>query len=91
MHSLPDYIARAKGRAAKTLIQQQWDEACDNSTIHCACGQIRDLKHAYRCLYCGVWFCFRCAEAHFGQTLLEWTQSKRVERRAALRCHAPNS
>lgn len=30
------------------------------------CGRETGLLHAYRCYYCGIWFCERCAAGHFG-------------------------
>jgi hypothetical protein len=26
------------------------------------------MANAYKCLYCGFWFCLPCAEIHFGKT-----------------------
>ena len=34
------------------------------------------MDQAYRCLYCGIWWCEKCAETHFGQT--------KAERKAAI-------
>jgi len=30
------------------------------------CGKRIALVLAYRCAYCGVWFCHTCAQVHFG-------------------------
>jgi len=38
------------------------------ATITCPCGRQRAVVKMYQCLYCGVWFCEWCAEAHFGKT-----------------------
>lgn len=62
----------------------QYSEATNLGTIHCSCGQLRHLTMAFRCLYCGKWFCFPCAEAHFGETVTEYRQRKRTEWRGLL-------
>ena len=41
-------------------------------TITCPCGRERALVLMYKCLFCDVWFCQQCAEAHFGKTRAEW-------------------
>lgn len=35
-------------------------------TVTCPCGARRNVRSAFRCFYCGVWFCSSCAEEHFG-------------------------
>lgn len=42
-------------------------------TVPCAeCGNEVRLIYLYRCRWCGLWFCPKCAEKHFEQTdLLE--------------------
>ena len=57
-----------------------WKDACDQKTITCPCGQLRAIELAFRCLYCGIWFCHPCAEIHFGQTFADWVKEKRVEK-----------
>lgn len=79
-----EYLCRATGPEKKKLLQDQWNEACEKGTIHCACGQIRSVLLAYRCLYCGMWLCVNCAEVHFGLTIQQWIEKKRVQRRAEL-------
>lgn len=37
-----------------------------NVTIRCGCNKKVRLIMAYRCLYCGVFYCKECAEEHFG-------------------------
>jgi hypothetical protein len=46
-------------------------------SVTCPCGKVRTLSDMYKCLYCGVVFCFHCAEEHFGQTLNDWVSEKR--------------
>ena len=36
------------------------------SQIRCGCYKLVKFIYAYRCLYCGVWYCKQCAEEHFG-------------------------
>ena len=35
---------------------------------------------AYRCLYCGLWFCQACASTHFGATRGEYYAANAAER-----------
>jgi len=35
---------------------------------HKGCGKWVRIDFAYKCLYCGFWFCAACAEVHFGKT-----------------------
>ena len=44
---------------------------------HKNCGKQVSIEYAFRCLYCGFWFCRACAEVHFGMTreehMIEYT------------------
>lgn len=44
--------------------------------LQCYCNNRHPLDQMYRCLYCGVYFCFKCAEEHFGQTVEEWVENR---------------
>ena len=81
---LQSYVARAEGSEKKRVIADQWSEATAQNSITCTCGLQRALPLAFRCLYCGQYYCHRCAEIHFGQTLAEWVGKKRIERRECL-------
>ena len=37
-----------------------------NGTITCGCGGTLPTRFAYRCYYCGEFYCRACAPAHFG-------------------------
>ena len=81
---LQAYIMRADKTQA-VVLQEQWAQATEYGSIYCAgCGLRRHLTLAYRCLYCGIWYCAGCAEAHFGQTVQEWVDKKRAERRSEM-------
>jgi hypothetical protein len=71
MPSLVEYMGWAREPGKLRRLKQQWSEACDKGTITCGCGQLRALTHAFRCLYCGEWFCVPCAEKHFGEGIHE--------------------
>jgi hypothetical protein len=45
--------------------------------IVCGCGSIRPIRFMYRCLYCGEYYCFTCAELHFGQTVKDYKKSQK--------------
>jgi hypothetical protein len=83
--SLTEYVDAAASPEKAEQLHRQWAKAVNTGTIICGCGQLRALELAYRCLYCGEWYCFRCAEVHFGMTVQQWRESKRVELRIALR------
>lgn len=83
MSDLQYYLLHANADQ-KPVLERQYREAVHLSTITCACGQLRAVHMAYRCLYCGVWFCFKCMERHCGQTVAAWLEKKRQKVRARL-------
>jgi len=52
-------------RAAYKKQYKQIRGKCPDVT--CVCGKTINMHYAYRCLYCGIYFCETCAKAHFGQ------------------------
>lgn len=50
-----------------------------NSTpkLTCFCGLIIYWLNAFRCLYCGEWYCQKCAEEHFGKTREAWAKDNK--------------
>lgn len=42
------------------------------ATVTCPCGWRRGLTLTHKCLYCGIYFCVRCAEQHFGKTVEQY-------------------
>lgn len=44
--------------------------------IRCGCQKKVPIMHAFRCLYCGEWYCQTCAEDHFGMTREEWARDQ---------------
>jgi hypothetical protein len=75
--SLEEYLISAPAEKRPQLRQQHQD-AVTYHRITCGCGLPRALNLAYKCLYCGEWFCFSCAETHFGTTYREWITAKRA-------------
>jgi hypothetical protein len=82
--ALNDYVMRATDEAKRLRLVKQWRDACETNCITCCCGQLRHITKAFRCLYCGEWYCQNCAEDHFGQTVQDWVEKKRAERRREL-------
>lgn len=74
------YLLSAKAENKERLKQQHLD-AANTQTITCSCGQKRHLTLAFKCLYCGQWFCFSCAEQHFGKTVEEYREEERAKLR----------
>jgi len=40
--------------------------------VTCGCGLCMPLRFAYKCLYCGEYYCMKCVEVHFGKTREEY-------------------
>lgn len=60
----------------RAIAKSQFKEAIETIGVTCGCGHRLPLRFSYRCYYCGVYFCDRCAAVHFGET--------REERKARL-------
>jgi len=53
---------RLQGR--EILEQLAWDRG-KAPRVTCRCGKRLSVLMAFRCFYCGVWFCKECAAEHF--------------------------
>ena len=91
MNNINDYVFREQSAALKGLLRQQWHEATNGQIITCVCGKRRELFAMYRCLYCGLYLCVRCAEDHFGKTIEQWVVNKRIETRLVLEQNNDNT
>lgn len=78
MSALSEYLHNTTDPNKQEFLREQYHEASNHGSIHCCCGQIRALTMAYRCLYCGLWFCRSCSEVHFGMTIQEWRDKKKI-------------
>ncbi len=57
----------------KFIKQQEKDEIpAKHTKIRCSCLTLVRWVDAYRCLYCGIFYCRACAEQHFGKTIEEY-------------------
>lgn len=79
MSDLQSYLDVASDKV-QAILRQQYKAAAESAVIICPCGHSRALSRAYRCLYCGLYFCEKCAERHFGKTRLEWYAERRGEK-----------
>lgn len=52
-------------------IQEEDNIPLEHTKIRCGCHKLVNYKYAYRCLYCGVWYCRDCAQEHFGYKVLD--------------------
>lgn len=54
-------------RDTKTTIARiQMAELINSNHCHCAsCHAQAKVTMAYKCRWCGVWYCHKCAEKHF--------------------------
>ena len=65
--SVPDrrVIMREQLLAVKRLVKDE--------TLACAeCGRQTPIFYAYRCRWCGFYFCPTCASHHFGPDVSVW-------------------
>lgn len=77
---LDAYLERAASHPEKRQrVKIQHETACEHGAIVCGCGIRRGISIAYRCLYCGEWFCAGCAQVHFGESLEAYWLRKNVE------------
>jgi ferredoxin-thioredoxin reductase catalytic subunit len=76
MSDLQSYLNIASEKVQR-ILRRQWREAVEDREIVCPCGQRRALELAFRCLYCGIYFCTNCAERHFGETRAQRLESRR--------------
>lgn len=61
----------------KHFMQQENDGVPARSLkIRCTCLKLVRWAYMYRCLYCGIFYCRECAEAHFGKTIDEYRAEK---------------
>ncbi|MGE4486350.1 MAG: hypothetical protein AB7C95_00820 [Synergistaceae bacterium] len=65
---LPEDKLKAKRRQLKSQIKEV--HGCEQR-ITCGCGRTVPLNAAYKCFYCGLWFCPACAREHFAEHDLE--------------------
>jgi hypothetical protein len=61
-------------RELRVIARRQISQAMKTpEAVECAiCARPFMLRHLYRCLYCGLWFCAHDAETHFGQTVAQY-------------------
>lgn len=60
-----------------TVVQEREGVTIRMALISCPCSRRLALVKAYKCLYCGVWFCHSCAEEHFGKTVAEYREENK--------------
>lgn len=47
---------------------KQFKQALHEGVVTCECGRTIPLRFLYKCLYCDLYFCQRCAGHHFGES-----------------------
>lgn len=81
-------VSKAERSKILTLVRDQETEIYQQSnagitvrmaTITCQCGAKRAVVRSFKCLYCHVWFCQKCAEEHFGKTVEQNRKENPVE------------
>ena len=66
----------------RAFVRRQTAQAMAKGRPFVRCGCLRKLSmpEAYKCLYCGEWYCAPCAEIHFGETRAEYLAEKEQRR-----------
>jgi len=58
-------------------IKKQTAEILNNDwVVTCECGKRAHIRFFFKCLYCHQYYCYRCAEVHFGKTVSEYKAEK---------------
>ena len=75
------HIGRANGSEQLVYEQAKFIREQENIAtpftyfkMRCPCLKLIRFRDAYKCLYCGVYFCEQCAEEHFGKTKAEYRE-----------------
>ena len=61
---------------AKQFREAMYQEGKKVQEVTCGCGCKMPLRFAFKCLYCGEFYCQTCAEHHFGKTRAQWIADK---------------
>ena len=64
--------AIAQSQVRETVQQETAGITVRLATLTCPCGRKRAMVKMYQCLYCKIWLCDPCAEAHFGKTVEQY-------------------
>ena len=55
----------------RIIIVRQTREAIRTNKTTCICGVKKKIIYMYKCFYCGIHFCKKCAEEHFKQEAIK--------------------
>lgn len=62
----------ADAEALRVLYKRQYQQllaaGAMDVRVTCPCGVTIAVAYAYKCLYCGLWFCRACAARHFSHS-----------------------
>lgn len=80
-----EFEAGGKFEAKKEITAQQvmaqlseiQKQGANEIKVTCICEKRLPLFMAFRCLYCGIFMCQKCAESHFGKTRMEYNRERR--------------
>lgn len=73
--------AKLDAQSKQDFVAKQFREAMYQpgktvQEVTCGCGLTMPLRFAFKCLYCGEFYCQVCAEHHFGKTRAQWIADK---------------
>lgn len=63
----------------RKTVAKQLMQAAREGKVDCSCGKIIPTHLMYRCLYCGEFYCQKCAEDHFGKTRQKYMEEKNYQ------------
>jgi hypothetical protein len=61
----PEVLTVERRRELRAFLRKQLVEIRDTKNVTCTCGHNVWQTLAFRCFYCGLWFCSPCARVHF--------------------------
>ena len=62
---IPKPVPESVKKEGRAKLYRQCREVITDNHVTCECGRIVRLTMAYKCFYCGLWFCHTCARKHF--------------------------
>jgi len=67
-------VTASKWRDKLSVVGKQTREMLDpvKAFVRCSCNKKLWPHQSFRCLYCGEWYCQKCAEIHFGKTVEQY-------------------
>lgn len=82
-----EWVTGAKDLITRAHAGRQYREALATDKVTCGCGTHMRLRLAFRCYYCGCYFCATCAGVHFGESREDYAKRRAAERKDGEKCY----